>query len=94
MQLPRMTTRRWMIVVLGVALATLVVEMERRAVIYRRCAYEHYVLAGGESRWTALELRKSEKQKYHMNMMQKWLGAQRHPWMSVEPDPPPPEPEP
>ncbi len=94
MQFPRMTTRRWMLVVLVMAFGALVVSMERRASAYRRRAYEHYVLSGGNLRWKMLDLRPSENRKYHLRMMQKWLDAQRHPWISVEPDPPPPEPGP
>ena len=94
MRFPRMTTRRWMIVVLAMAFAALIVELERRASVYHRRAYEHYVLAGGRLRWKEIQLRSTENRTYHMTMMRKWLDAQRHPWISVEPDPPAPEPEP
>jgi hypothetical protein len=94
MRVPRMTTRRWMIVVLAVAFAALVVELERRASVYHRRAYEHFVLAGGALRWKEIELRSSENRAYNMKMMRKWLAARQHPWIFVEPDPPPPEADP
>ncbi len=89
MQSPRMTTRGWMIVVLGMAFAVLFVELERRASVYHRRAYEHYRHMAG-LRWKVIELRSSDKRTYHMKMMRKWLDAERHPWLLVEPDPPEP----
>jgi hypothetical protein len=89
-----MTTRQWIIVVVAVALALFLVMMERRASSYHRRAQEHYVLAGKPSQWETRELRMSRNKTYHIKMMQKWMDAQRHPWISVEPDPGPPEPEP
>jgi hypothetical protein len=94
MQSPRMTTRRWMIVLLALAFVAFVMEMERRASVYRRRAYEHYLLAGPNAQWKVIMLRSPEEYQYHIDMMRKWKAAQRHPWLSVEPDPPAPGPTP
>jgi hypothetical protein len=88
-----MTTRQWLIVVVVSALVLFLIVMERRASFYHRRAYEHYVLAGKTTRWNTLNLRQSPAETYHLRMMQKWMDAQWHPWVSVEPDPPPPEPD-
>jgi hypothetical protein len=89
-----MTTSHCVIAVIAMALGFFLAVMGRRASLYHRRAYQHYVLAGKPLRWETAELRLSRIEMYHIKMMQKWMEARWHPWDSVDPDPPPPEPEP
>jgi hypothetical protein len=95
MPLPRMTTRRWMVVVAVVALLFAAFAMVRRSLEYRRIARAHldmydklYILDPHDRRpWFA---RNHRRATYHLGLHLRYLAAARHPWLPVEADPPEP----
>jgi hypothetical protein len=96
MRFPRMTTRRWMVVVAIVGLLLAAFVMVRRSFEYRRIARAHLDMyaklyewnpPGDRRRWAAWQRRRAT---YHLGLHLKYLAATRHPWLPVEPDPPEP----
>jgi hypothetical protein len=90
MRLPRMTTRRWMIVVAVVGIALGMIERHER---FRWIAVRHrgnvpknlpgIKPVGMEDKvWRLFE--------WHESMARKYERAARYPWLPVEPDPPEP----
>jgi hypothetical protein len=105
MRLPRMTTRRWIVIVLISAslLASFVgigrflrlaSEFRLRA---RFHALQESVIAGGElfkgpGGMYAYQLpRRPDQVDYHSKMRQKYERAAARPWLPIEPDAPEPE---
>jgi hypothetical protein len=89
MRLPRMTTRRWMVVV---AIFGLAIGLSRwlwlRSVAFRRLADLHNSQAMGGIPGKAKDF---PKQLFHRKMGEKYSRAVRYPWLPVEPDPTEPE---
>jgi hypothetical protein len=91
MRLPRMTTRRWMVAVAGVALLVGAFVTLQRAAYFMRlaAAHEHFAhhlrsTAGPAGDQTAAE--------HNERLARRYQRAAARPWLPVEPDPPPPEP--
>jgi hypothetical protein len=102
MRLPRMTTRRWMAVVLVASLLLGVLVMSRRAAHFMRLAAFHKQAAIKIPRWVIrvnargdrLSHAASPEQRlldYHRKLAHKYENAAQHPWLPVEPDPAEPE---
>jgi hypothetical protein len=96
MPLPRMTTRRWMVVVAVVGLALCGTEVLRRR--HNDFAYR------AELHARTLALLKARQRvaarndpvlsrviNYYESLARKCRHAARYPWISVEPDPPEPD---
>ena len=79
MRLPRMTTRRWMIVVAVAALLTGWFVLARRSAHYRREALYHS--------WAAARAA-SREHDYHYRLVKKYKRAAYRPWFPLDPDPP------
>jgi hypothetical protein len=107
MRLPRMTTRRWMVMVGIVAIALGVIEIvrERRLASGYRLRAKFYATweastgdivftgSGRAQGLTAVAKAPDEGQKaYAASMRRKYEWAAAHPWLPVQPDPPPPAP--
>ena len=103
MRLPRMTTRRWMVVVAAVGLL-----MGGAIVGYRLKQWHSFFVAraqhharmeaafssfGGTLSAHSKHIRASvsENLGYHVAMARKYRHAARFPWLSVAPDPPEPQ---
>jgi hypothetical protein len=95
MRWPRMTTRRWMIVVMMIGVALGGVEwLRRRRAFALEMASHHYSCFdnGMHPPYIIKDFRPLEKYvNYHLDLEFKWSAAARHPWLPVEPDPPEPE---
>ncbi len=92
MPIPRMTTRRWMIVVAVVALiAGMAVAIQRRVTFYERLSNHHFRVFhetypySSHARDTLKRLRLA---RYHLDLWDKYRRAARYPWLPVSPDPP------
>ena len=84
MRLPRLTTRRLMVLVAVAAiLAAGAVEGERRRARFHELAVYYS--------WRLLRSSTARHGAYFAMMRQKYLRAARYPWLPVPPDPPPPE---
>lgn len=96
MPLPRMTTRRWLIVVALVALALGAETLRERRQMYLSEADMH---AFWERRfdpqfvgdWFGPGLNDARRQRYHGRLRLKYERAARSPWLLVAPDPLPPD---
>jgi hypothetical protein len=95
MRLPRMTTRRWMIVVamIGVALGGLEVLRRRREYDLAMAAHHNALFDNAMNPPRVIKDFRplAEYTDYHLKLMGKWIKAARSPWLPVEPDPPEPE---
>jgi hypothetical protein len=101
MRLPRMTTRRWMIViaVAGVMMAGIVhvrLKLRQRDFLALTTAHAQKVVAiadrkGDLSRQQRESDRLAHSIDYHTSLVHKYEHAALHPWLPVEPDPPEPE---
>lgn len=101
MRLPRMTTRRWIVVV---AITAMFVEIYRESKLssqYRQNASLHrlreamfrgdiFPVPGKSLGWIATGTPNASLSAYHAAMGEKYEYAARHPWRAVEPDPPEP----
>ena len=91
MRLPRMTTRRWMIIMVVIALHLEVAMTLRRAVYFHQKAVEHEL---GEKALRTIPIPRYDplwrRVDYHAHLKEKYRRAARSPWLSVEPDPPEP----
>ncbi len=93
MRLPRMTTRRWMIVVAVVAVGCAAVAslVERRRERFARIAERHVsVFLTPITRFPDPERRSAKRLDWHSKMADKYLHATRYPWLPLAPDPPKP----
>src|SRR5262245_33241113 len=90
MRLPRMTTRRWMIIIVIIALLLEIEVTLRRAVDLWQKAVENELaekalktipMPGYSALWCRAD--------YHARLKEKFRRAARSPWLSVEPDPHP-----
>jgi hypothetical protein len=86
-----MTTRRWMIIMVIIALLLEVEVTLRRAVYFHQKAVENELsekalriipMQGHDPLWRRVD--------YHAHLKEKYRRAARSPWLSVEPDPPEP----
>ena len=100
MQIPRMTTRRWMIVVVVVGLVMVVVRLNRRHRSFRDRAAEYALMERGyrglalgapRADWLQEAALYEGYAAYYAEMSRKYRHAARFPWLHVEPDPPRPE---
>jgi len=84
MSLPRMTTRRWMVAVVVVALGCAVVKLKQRRDEFTRLAdmYSQLLLA---PKSIVLDIN-----RWNEAMAAKYRRAARRPWLPVPPDPPHP----
>ena len=100
MRLPRMTTRRWMVVAAVAALTVASVRLRERSLAYRRQAEHHAWLVASRD-YVVVDMggmygdnygRLSKRGiAYHSAMARKYRHAARYPWLPIEPDPPEPE---
>jgi hypothetical protein len=88
MQLPRMTTRRWMI---AVAIVALLFYMERRRRSFESLAAYH-AWPGVASTGHNPNLRLLRISRWHWALARKYRRAAHYPWLPVETDPSPPDP--
>jgi hypothetical protein len=92
-----MTTRRWMIAVAVVAVASAIgLGLRRRSARFDRLADHHFALAGPSyPRPTGWELSGpaifTPLGSWHFALARKYHRAARRPWLPVPPDPPEPE---
>jgi hypothetical protein len=104
MRLQRMTTRRWMIVILMVALIFGAFSMAQRRAYFQDLAVSHWMVASriflsrtwvpgpdGKMHLSPLPEKLKRRWEYHDTMSSKYEHAAAHPWLLVEPDPPPTE---
>jgi hypothetical protein len=103
-QVPRMTTRRWMIAVSAIGII-LKLQRDLRALITARrealsqrsylnlakLAEHTYCLHDDEQPTTPQEILRRKKQRYYYQLIMKYDYASRHPWLPVAPDPPEPK---
>ena len=100
MRLPRLTTRRWIVVVAIAAMSVEVYREVRLAAQYRLKACMHQQIecgsptpvltgAGRASGFFAFHVPDPEVASYHAALRQKYEYAALHPWLPVAPDPPP-----
>jgi len=93
MRLPRITTRRLMVLVAVAAIFAFGAVMVRKAREYRHAAARHAIKA----RIIELEAgpatisKDRERAAYHSRMKGKYDRAASRPWLPVPPDPPPPK---
>ncbi len=96
MRIPRMTTRRWIVVVMIVAVLLGVERTRRRAAYLQQRAVEN------EQAETAIKIillpapgtdveSLRRRADYYAHLKEKYRRAARSPWLSIEPDPPAPE---
>jgi hypothetical protein len=105
MELPRMTTRRWVVtVVISAALLSIFVEINRELKLasqYRLRASGHSLLesvykgtifrgTGRAAGTYAHGTANPELAAYHAEMRRKYENAAARPWLAIEPDPPSP----
>jgi hypothetical protein len=101
MRLPRMTMRRWMIIVVIVGLIMAGNHLKRRHDRFLTLARNHAnsglswfryrdQLQEGVSSYDQ-RFRASLMVYYHANLEAKYLQAARYPWFHVDPDPPEPK---
>lgn len=90
MPFPRMTTRRWMIVVavLGVALAC-PRWVESRRIAFQACR-DHYLGRVLDVLLQPHDARNRRLGSYYWDLFAKYERAASRPWLPVPPDPPPP----
>jgi hypothetical protein len=100
MRLPRMTMRRWMIVVVivGTMLGPLVYLGQRSRRFDQISRVHVRAMSAGATEAAILKRRGDPRSKlafaradYHQAMWLKYFNASRNPWLPVEPDPPEPE---
>src|SRR4051812_43881044 len=104
MRLPRLSTRRWVMLVVLVAVTMGAAEHLRRLrIVYREQVARHRALETSSRRIAGyatglqrlgLEPRArpgpGRRTEYHAAMRRKYERAARYPWLPVPPDPPPP----
>jgi hypothetical protein len=92
MRLPRMTTRWWMVAVVGVFLtAARSVYLQRQLAHRQRAAY-HEKIERLVTDTPAAQVRANAAiRDRHARLKEKYWRAARYPWLPVEPDPPEPE---
>jgi hypothetical protein len=88
MRLPRLTTRRLLVLVavVGIVLGA-GQELRRRSARYREISNRHFAALGFEGSGSVWE----PAPRWHSAMWKKYDRLARYPWLPVEPDPPPPE---
>jgi hypothetical protein len=97
MRLPRMTTRRWMIDVVVVAmLVGWIVGAEwlrrRRDEFLSRARWHSEIVATWNASWRPAPSGATLRlMAHHGSLASKYRYAVRYPWLPVEPDPPAPE---
>ena len=102
MQLPRMTRRRWMVVVAVAALLLGAVAILRRrahfqvladyhAEMARHARFDHGSIIRPNGAYVHIPLAAPSLVDYHEDMARKYERAARYPWVPVEPDPPEPK---
>jgi len=93
MALPRMTTRRWLIAVVVVAIVLEVARLMWLSAEYRLRALEHATIRlDMKLPMDAKTLNWVQRfHAYHQAMREKWERAARFPWLPVAPDPPEPQ---
>jgi hypothetical protein len=94
MQLPRMTTRRWMVAVAIVAVGCAAVlrslEDSRRE-RFARIADRHLSVLLTPAQVRDPDRRSASRLDWHGKMADKYLRAAHDPWFPVEPEPPKPK---
>ncbi len=88
--IPRMTTRRWMIVILTVSLLLGAIVMWRRAAYFMRLAALHEMLAN-DLRIKADPMGDVRAAEHNERLARMYQRAAVRPWLSVEPDESEPE---
>ena len=101
MRLPRMTTRRWMVVVAVLALlAGVAIELQRRRARFHAIAARNRAkeinpqfpyLSITYKEWESLTKRWPRLRPYYAAMRKKYEFAERYPWLPVGSDPPEPQ---
>jgi hypothetical protein len=102
MRLPRMTTRRWNVAVVVVALLCLLEHRRRsfasRAVYHNSKTWDSMVTFRGVANRVYFDANDREMTRYevkksawHSALAEKYRYAALHRWLPVEPDPPEPE---
>jgi hypothetical protein len=90
MRLPRMTTRRWMIVVAILAVGLADVGRRRHLALRQRAAYHEKIERLVTDTAPKLPANAAIRDR-HARLKEKYWRAARYPWLPVEPDPPEPE---
>lgn len=97
MSFPRMTMRRWMLVVLLAALALEVVRLRSLSAAYREKAYSYpggllgnTPILMGPNGSHSRGYRPSARALWEEKIVEKYMHLSRFPWLPVEPDSPPP----
>ena len=91
MRLPRMTTRWWMVAVVGVFLTVArSVYLQRQLALRQRAAYHEKIERLVTDTSAAQVPVNAAIRDRHARLKEKYWRAARYPWLPVEPDPPEP----